>query len=77
MEQRIMMTFRATPDRRKRLLMLAQGEGTTITDVLNRLIDDARVEPVERVTRGLALVEKNNSRSAQNFTAQGATAVGA
>lgn len=74
MDQRIMMTFRATPDRRKRLLMLAQGEGTTITDVLNRLIDSAPVVPVERVTTGLALVEKNNSR-AQVLSGQSATAV--
>lgn len=51
-----MMGFRATPERRSKLLSLAQGEGVTVTEVINRLIDDAQVKPVQRVATGLALV---------------------
>lgn len=48
--------FRATPERREKLLALAQGESVTVTEVINRLIDSAQVKPVQRVATGLALV---------------------
>ncbi len=50
-----LVAFRATPDRYNKLIMLAFGHGTTITDVLNQLIDDV---PVEEVTmQALILVD--------------------
>lgn len=53
------VAFRATPERHRKLLMLAKGERTTVTEILNRLIDNAPVELVEQVTPVLVLSKSN------------------
>lgn len=56
-----LIAFRATPEQRRKLELLARGEGTTISGVLTRLVDAQPVQPVRVVRDGLAMSTNSNT----------------
>lgn len=59
-----LIAFRATPEQRRKLELLARGEGTTITGVLRKLVNERPVRPVRVRISGLALAINNDSDGA-------------